>query len=114
MQEVADGQRFCNRCGGALEGGRCGLHGYDVSTHPRTVLPSPAPTPTPAPPTEPWWQPASAPVPVPVSTPSASRPSWLGPVAVAVAVFFLFALVGDHIYLQQKVDGTHAALNTLS
>jgi putative serine protease PepD len=108
MQEVADGQRFCNRCGGALESGRCGLHGHDVSTHPRAVVPPPPATP--APPSEPWWQPA----PAPVSTPSPSLPSWLRPLAVAVAVFFLFALVGDHIYLQQKVDDTHAALTTLS
>lgn len=134
IQEVADAQRFCQRCGYALDGGRCRLHGGDVSTHARSHgrpgerfggvdvgLPvervseagprNQAPTPEVAPAIEPWWQ---AQEPLSLPTPPDARRTWLGPLAAAVAVLFLFALVGDHIYLQQKIDANHAALRTIN
>jgi putative serine protease PepD len=88
LQEVAYRQRFCNRCGDALEGGRCRLHGDDVSTHPRVATAPPA---------------------------NDSPRRWVGPraVAVTVAVLFLLALVGDHVYLQHNLATTHAAVGAL-
>jgi putative serine protease PepD len=125
IQEVADAQRFCQRCGDALDCGRCRLHGDDVSTHARSPR-NAAPTPEVAPVIEPWWQaqqaqeapPALPLLPLPLlpptlPTPLTSHRTWLGPVAAAVAVLLLFALVGDHIYLQQKIDANHAALRTV-
>lgn len=80
--------------------------------HPREAAPA-APPAAPLPPSEPWWQAAPLLRPQPLAAQDRPPAPWLGRLVVAVAVLFLVALIGDHVYLQQRVDANHATVNKL-
>jgi len=140
MLGVTDGQRFCQRCGTALNAGRCPEHDFAIVS-PRApevsverpfrawsngaAEPGPppfaspawsAPTPhwqrEPTAPVAPRWQPESPPRAEPQAR-SHTGPAWLGPVAIAVAAFLLLALIADHVYLQSAIDKNQHNLNAL-
>jgi putative serine protease PepD len=140
-QDTAESQRFCERCGTALAGGRCPLHGFDVKTNGSTLssVASPAantPAPihnrtpawssAPAEPSPPRWEPAPAPRDEPrpprrssdssswdSSRSSAPSSKWVAVVAAALAVVFLIALIADHLHFQSAADADHRALAKL-
>jgi putative serine protease PepD len=114
IQEVTDGQRFCVRCGTALVGGRCPLHGFDVSNRNgpsrASVPPSIHNNVWSAPLAEPPWQPQPTPRnpdPRPRRA-GGTGATWVG---IGVAVLLLLALVADHVSLQHAVDSSKHTLD---
>lgn len=119
MQEVTDGQRFCVRCGTALEVGRCPYHGSDVA--PRASAPAPIAPPAQhnawmVPPIAPIWPPAVLPREEPPPTPhrsGRSAPSVTMWVAAAIGALLLIVLIADQLYLQHAVSGDHHSVRQL-
>jgi putative serine protease PepD len=121
IQEVTDGQRFCVHCGTALVGGRCPLHGLDVSNRNRpstsSVPPSVHNNAWSAAPVEASWQrqgqrqPQSQPA-LRIADPRPPRRARAGGpgvtwVVAGVGVFLLIALIADHLTLQHAIDANH-------
>jgi putative serine protease PepD len=80
VQGVAEGQRFCQRCGTELVRSRCPLHGFDVSTSTAAAFPSVAGAAVPRPPgPRPIHNYATTSSASPPWIPPASQPAWTSP-----------------------------------